>query len=123
MFDRIELNFELLDALSAGAVGFLNGRRVVALTFGFGNLVASGVLLAFQTLDFRNETAADRLERRDVGERLIRIQSTAAQSSPYFFKTFADDCRIEHESSSGQLRPDALACFVQLYKRAHHFTF
>jgi hypothetical protein len=91
MLDGIELNFELLDALRAGPVGFLNGRRILPLALGFGNLVARSVLLALQTFDFWNETTAHRLERRNVTERFVGIQPTPAQASPHFFKTITDD--------------------------------
>src|SRR4029453_15364506 len=102
MFDRIELHFELLDALRARPPGFLNGGRVVALALGFGNFVAGSTLLAPQALNFWNETSPDRFQGRDVPERLVGIQSTPAQASSYLLKTIPDDGRIEHESSSGR---------------------
>jgi UTP--glucose-1-phosphate uridylyltransferase len=108
MFDRIELHFELLDALRARPPGFLNGGRVVALALGFGNFVAGSTLLAPQALNFWNETSPDRFQGRDVPERLVGVQSTPAQASSYLLKTIADDGRIEHESSEWpELRPDA----------------
>ena len=90
MFDRIELEAELLDLLRARPVRFLDRRRVVPLPLRLRDLVARRVLLALQTFELGDEPAPRRFERRDVLERLVGIEAAVAQAGADLFDVIAD---------------------------------
>jgi hypothetical protein len=65
---RLELDAQLFDLLSSGAVGFLDLRRILALPLRARDFVSGGVLLTLQALNLRQEPAPLRFEHRQFLE-------------------------------------------------------
>ena len=99
VFDRVELDAELLDLLGAGAVRLLDRRRVLTLALRAGDLVARRVLLALQPFELGNDAAARRFERGDLFERLVGVEAAAAQAGAHRLEVIANVRRVEHVTS------------------------
>ena len=96
VLDGVEPNIQLLDLLRAAPVGLLNRQGVETSPLRLRNLVARRVLQALESLDFRNQTPPHGLERRDVLERFVEIETAPAQTGPDFGDVIANQRRIEH---------------------------
>ena len=90
VLDRVELEPELLNLLPAQTVGFLHRRGVEPLALGARDLVPRRVLRALQSFELGDHPAPRGLERGDLLERLVRIETAIAQSVTDFFDVIAD---------------------------------
>src|SRR5262249_45771746 len=80
LFDRFLLDAELLDLRCALAIRLLNGRGVQPLTLGACHFVGRGVLLAFKSLEFGQETAPPRFERRKLLELGAEVDAASREA-------------------------------------------
>src|SRR5215510_6286988 len=99
MLDGRELDVELLDMRGAGATSLLNRGRIFSLTLGLGDRVAGGIRVALQSFDFLDGAAAQTVERRDLLERLIGIESAVFQTIAHRVQVLADERWVEHRST------------------------
>jgi len=117
VFDRVELDAQLLDLLGSSAAGLLDRGRVETLTACPGNFVAGCVLLSLQTLDFGYESAAGGLEGRDLLERLVRVETAAAQAGAHLLDVVANVRGIKHQTFIVYARAAAFVCYHRPVKR------
>ena len=96
MLGLIELDLELADLLRARFARGKERRRVLTLALRPRDLVAGGVLLALQTLDFRNQAPASRLERRQLLEIRIGIEAAVAVRGADLVEVLAHDSGVNH---------------------------
>src|SRR5207249_8738030 len=96
---------------AAGLVLRENRRRVAPFALGAGDGFASGVLVALESFDERNQPPPLGLERREIGQRGSRLRTARAQSLGDFIEMFADVRRIEHRSTCYQAA-SAIRCHL-----------
>jgi hypothetical protein len=94
--DAVEFDLQLLDLLAPGLVGFEDRPGVEPLTFGPGNFVGGGVLLAFEALELRNEPAAVGLEPGQLLEFDGEVEPAAGVASAHRIEVVADESGIKH---------------------------
>ena len=95
-FDLIELDLELLDLLRALLIDGEDRRRILPLPLGFRDLLASGLLLALQTLDGRQEPPALCFELGEAVEIRRPFLPAALQAGPDDVQVIANESRVDH---------------------------
>ena len=90
------LDGELLDLGRSGSIGLLNGRRVEPLALRSRDFVTRRILLALEALDFRNQSAADKLEGCKFFEHLVGINTPVSKAGSDGLHVVANKCRVEH---------------------------
>src|SRR4029079_853636 len=100
MLDRVELEAFLLDLLCPRTIGFLYRRRVLAHALGARDLVARRVLRALERFELRDQPSARRFQRRDLLERLVRIEPAIAEALTNLFDVMPYVRRVEHATSA-----------------------
>ena len=96
LLDGVDLHLEVPDLLRTGLVGGKNGRRIESLPLGARHLVARCILLALQSLHFRNEAPPARFGRRDLLEIGVGVEAASTQPHPDGFEVIAHVRGVEH---------------------------
>ena len=100
VLDAVQLDAELTDLRAAGLIRFLKRHGVLALPLRARDLIARGVLLALQALEFGDDPPPRRFQRRDLLERLVGIEAPVAQSDTDVLDVIANVGGVKHASSA-----------------------
>jgi hypothetical protein len=95
-FDLIDLDLNLPDLLRARFVGDEDVRRVLTLPLCAGDLVARGVLLAFQSFEFGNEPPPAGFERRELLEFVVGLKTPVSEAGANVIEVLSHEGGIEH---------------------------
>ena len=100
VLDGIELHTKRLDLLRTHLASFKGGSGVLALAFGFGDLVARCVLQAFESLVLADQPAAQRFERGNIRKCFVNIEAAIAQAGAHVVYVVSNEDRIQHAASA-----------------------
>ena len=96
LLDLIDLDLELPDLLRPCLVRGEDPRRILPLTLGARDLVAGGILLALEALDFRNQAAAARFECRKLFQLGVHREPAVLVRRADLVQVIADVGGIDH---------------------------
>ena len=94
--DVVDLDFELANLLGPGLVRGEDAGGIEALPLGARDFVAGRVLLPLQPFELRDEPAPARLERRELFELRIRIETAAAKARANLLHVISRVHGVEH---------------------------
>ena len=95
----VELDLELLDLLVARFARFVEMLGVLALALGARHLIAGRILLALETLDLRDQTAAMRFGGRQLLQFVGDVEAAVRHAGLHGLDVVADEVWVKHRTA------------------------